>query len=242
MPGGLAPAHAQQAPRRKQRTPTGIYLKRGRTGLSRGSHLAAGENCRRGERRAPPGHFKVWPDPLYSGRERLTRQSIGETRGRSGMGETRFKVALVTRLPCEVARAATFQAPPSARESARTRNVRVRGQRVCSSHGGRSASGYRSIWPQRCRGRGPTGKESCGVSMLLAGDAVVVSVEPAVVRSPDVVEPSAALDVRDRVCPAACLVVSAQLIPGTWLVPPEVGIQLPGQLPLLRHASIRTER
>jgi len=129
------------------------------------------------------------------------------TRGRSGMGETRFKVALVTRLPCEVARAATFQAPPSARESARTRNVRVRGQRVCSSHGGRSASGYRSIWPQRCRGRGPTGKESCGVSMLLAGDAVVVSVEPAVVRSPDVVEPSAALEVRDRVCRAACVVV-----------------------------------
>jgi hypothetical protein len=144
MPGRLAPAHAQQAPRRKQRTPTGIYLKRGRTGLSRGSHLAAGENCRRGERRAPPGHFKVWPDPLYSGRERLTRQSIGETRGRSGMGETRFKVALVTRLPCEVARAATIQAPPSARGSARTRNVRVRGQRVCSSRGGRSASGYRT--------------------------------------------------------------------------------------------------
>lgn len=144
MPGRLAPAHAQQAPRRKQRTPTGIYLKRGRTGLSRGSHLAAGENCRRGEKGSARPLQSMARPSLYSGRERLTRQSIGETRGRSGMGETRFKVALVTRLPCEVARAATFQAPPSARESARTRNVRVRGQRVCSSRGGRSASGYRT--------------------------------------------------------------------------------------------------
>jgi hypothetical protein len=37
--------------------------------------------------------------------------------------------------------------------------------------------------------------------MLLAGDPVVVSIESAVVRDPDVVEPSAALEVRYRIDP-----------------------------------------
>lgn len=47
--------------------------------------------------------------------------------------------------------------------------------------------------------------------MLLTGDPVVVGIESAVVRGPNVVEPSAALEVRHRVCPAACVVVGAQL-------------------------------
>jgi hypothetical protein len=46
--------------------------------------------------------------------------------------------------------------------------------------------------------------------MLLAGDPVVVGIESAVLRGRGVVEASAALEVCDRVCPAACVVVGAQ--------------------------------
>jgi hypothetical protein len=47
--------------------------------------------------------------------------------------------------------------------------------------------------------------------MLLAGDPIAVSIESAVVRGRVVVEARAALEVRDRVCPAARVVVRIQL-------------------------------
>jgi hypothetical protein len=47
--------------------------------------------------------------------------------------------------------------------------------------------------------------------MLLAGDPIVVGIEPTVVRDRDVVEPSAALEVRDGVRPTARVIACTQL-------------------------------
>lgn len=47
--------------------------------------------------------------------------------------------------------------------------------------------------------------------MLLAGDTVVIGIESPVVRCPEVVEPSAAPEVRDGIRAAARVVVSTEL-------------------------------